>query len=226
MTNFNPLATPVRVFILEDHKFIGELLAQRLSCDHYVNVVGIANKPSAALHFLRAQRVDVALLDMEFGEDEPDGIEVAREMLAIEPTLRIIGLSAYCEGHYPVALLEAGGRGFLSKRANATEVLDAIRRVARGDLAISPDVAYYLATEVKMAGPNRRLRALTAKEVEVMHLIALGCSVKEVSSRLEISAKTVQSHRANMKRKLQLTTDVELCRLAIKAGITRMHEAK
>ena len=224
MTTIKPLSMPINVFILDDHKFIGELLAHRLSTDHHINVVGIANKPGAALHALREETIDVVLIDMDLGDD--DGVDVARDMLALKPSVRVIGLSAHSESHYPITLLEAGGRGFISKRASATDVLDGIRRVARGDLAISPDVAFYLATEMKEQGPVKRLRALTAKEIEVLQLISLGCSVEEVSARLEISSKTVQSHRANMKKKLDITTDVELCLLALKAGIVNMHDAK
>lgn len=224
MSNATPLSLPINVYILDDHRFIGELLAHRLSTDNHIRVVGIANKPSAALHFLQHETVDVVLVDMELGDD--DGIDVTRQMLEVKPALRVIGLSAHSESHYPITLLEAGGRGFISKRASTSDVLEGIRRVARGDLAISPDVAFYLATEMKEAGPVRRVRALTAKEIEVLQLISVGCSVDEVSQRLDISSKTVQSHRANMKRKLALTTDVELCLLALRAGIVRVHDVK
>jgi len=179
---------------------------------------------SAALHFIGEHRVDVALVDMEIGDE--DGVDLTRELLIRAPHLRIIGLSAFSECHYPVALLEAGGRGFISKRASAKEVLDGIRRVARGDLAISAHVAFYLATEMRETGPSKKLRALTPKEIDVLHIISLGYAVDKLSSRLAISAKTVQSHRANMKKKLDLTTEVELCLLALKAGIVRMHETK
>ena len=222
MTNYRPLRAPYRVLILDDHRFIGELLAQRLSTDHQIEVVAIAQKASAGLHQTEEHALDIALLDMELGDD--DGIEVAREMLVRQPALRIVGLSAHCESHYPIALLEAGGRGFLSKRSSSTEVVDAVRRVARGDLAISADVAYYLATETQDSGKVKRMRGLTAKEVEVLKLLSLGQSVGEISRSLAISIKTVQSHRANVKRKLQLKTDVELCLTALKAGIVRLRD--
>ena len=101
-----------------------------------------------------------------------------------------------------------------------------MRRVARGDLAISPDVAFHLATAVREAGPVSKLRGLTAKEVEVLKLLSRGHSVDEISATLAISPKTVQSHRHNLRRKLKLKSDVELCLLALKAGFVRVHEAK
>ena len=224
MPELHKLTPPLGVFILDDHKFVGELLAHRLAGNQQIKVLGIANSASAGVHFVTHHKVDVVLVDMELGEE--DGVDVARQMLDAVPSLRIIGLSAHAESHYPIALLEAGGRGFISKRASATEVIEGVRRVARGDLAISPDVAFYLATEMREAGPVQRLRALTAKEIEVLRLLSCGYSVDEISDSLEVSSKTVQSHRANMKRKLELSTDVELCLLALKAGVVRMHETR
>lgn len=222
--NYAPLSPPYRVYILDDHKFVVELLAQRLSTDPSINVVGMGNTGSAVRHFIQNQRVDIALLDMELDDD--DGVSIAVELLRIEPRIRIVGLSAHVASHYPLTLLEAGGRGFISKRASTKDLLDGVRRVARGDLAISPDVAYHLATAVKEAGPVNKIRGLTAKEVEVLKLISRGLSVEEISAELAISSKTVQSHRHNMRRKLKLRSDVELCLLALKAGCVRVHEAK
>lgn len=222
MNRYDPLTAPVGVAIVDDHKFIAELLAHRLSNDQQINLIGIGNKATTGLALAQNKDVDIVMLDMELGED--DGIAVAREMLLVRPDIRIIGLSAHVECHYPVALLEVGGRGFLSKRTSATELIDGIRRVARGDLAISPDVAYHFATEMREPGPNNQLRALTGKEVDVLKLISLGHSIEEISVALNISEKTVRSHRASMKRKLKLTTDVELCLLALRAGVIRMQE--
>ncbi len=224
MATNDPLSPPFRVLIVDDHRIIGELLANRLVADHQIRVLGIGNNISSAVHFIRQQSVDIALVDMEIGEK--CGIEASRQLLEINPNLRIIGLSAHFESHYPISLLEAGGRGFISKRSSATDIVDAIRRVARGDLAISPDVALHLATQVRETGPVKRLSLLTGKETEVLQLLAVGHSVDEISAHLNISVKTVQSHRANMKKKLSLTTDVELCLLALRAGIIRVHDGK
>ena len=224
MQAYAPLAPPFRVYLADDHKLVTELLAQRLICDAAIDVVGSGNSGAATVHFLRQHRVDVLLLDMELDGD--DGVRVARELLAHDPGLRIVGLSAHVDSHYPLTLLEAGGRGFLSKRATTRELVEGVRRVARGDLAISPDVAFHLATSVREAGPVNKLRGLTLKEIEVMKLLSLGHSLSEISELLAISVKTVQSHRHNLRRKLNLKSDVELCLLALKAGFVRIHEAK
>lgn len=224
MQEYAPLSPPYRVYVVDDHKLITELLIQRLTGDPAVTVVGSGNSGAAARHFVAEQRVDIVLLDMEIGQE--DGIGVARELLAIDPRLRIIGLSAFAAGHYPLTLLEVGGRGYLSKRITTRELSESVRRVARGDLAIGADVAYHLATDVRDTGPVNKLRLLTGKESSVLCLLARGYAVEEIAEDLNMSPKTVQTHRNNMRRKLKLRSDVELCLLALKAGFVRVHEAK
>lgn len=224
MQEYAPLSPPYRVYVVDDHKLVTELLIHRLGGDPAVTVVGSGNSGAAARHFVAEHRVDIVLLDMEIGHE--DGIGVARELLAIDSRLRIIGLSAFAAGHYPLTLLEAGGRGYLSKRITTRELSENVRRVARGDLAIGADVAYHLATDVRDAGPVNRLRTLTGKESSVLCLLARGYAVEEIAEDLNMSPKTVQTHRNNMRRKLKLRSDVELCLLALKAGFVRVHEAK
>jgi DNA-binding NarL/FixJ family response regulator len=224
MQEYAPLSPPYRVYVVDDHKLVTELLSLRLSTDQAISVVGSGNTGAAARRFVAEQRVDVVLLDMEIGEE--DGVGVARELLAIEPRLRIVGLSAFVSSHYPLTLLEAGGRGFLSKRITTRELVENVRRVARGDLAIGADVAYHLATAVRDSGPVNKLRLLTGKESSVLQLLARGFAIDEIAQDLQMSAKTVQAHRNNMRRKLKLRSDVELCLMALKAGFVRVHEAK
>ena len=222
MKTCDPLTPPYHVAVLDDHRFIGELLALRLQTDTSFRVLLTASRAQTLFELLDgAQRVDIVLLDMDLGDD--DGIAVARSLLERRPALRIVGLSAHAETHYPLTLLEVGGRGFLSKRCSAHDLVSGLQRVARGDLAISPDVALHLATSVQDSGA-RRMRALTGKEAEVLTLLSRGRSVDEISTALGISIKTVQSHRSNMKRKLNARTDVELALLALRAGLVGMQD--
>ncbi len=224
MQNYDPLSPPYHVFILDDHRFIGELLGHRLESDSHMRVLGVGSRPETLDEVLTRHRVDIALIDMDLGEY--DGLHVADEMLARYPSLRIIGLSGYVESHYPLAMLESGGRGFMSKRSSTSELVNGVKRVARGDLAISPDVAMHLATCVSDETWRRRLQGLTLREREVLRLLARGYSVDEVGSRLELAAKTVQSHRTSMKRKLGARNDVELCLMALRAGVVSVREAR
>ncbi len=215
-----PLKPPYRIIIVDDHKFVCETLAQRLAQEGGLQVVGIANHGSSALHLVNTEQVDVVLLDMEL--EQENGIGVAKQLLAARPALRVIGLSMHDADHYPLALLEIGGAGFISKKAGAREIADAIRRVAHGDLAISASIAVRLATQ-GATGPFEALKGLTAKETEVLQEIALGYSVKSIARRLQLTEKTIQTHRNHVRRKLGAATDVELCLAAIKAGLIDIH---
>ena len=208
--------------IVDDHKFIVELLAQRLSVESKIEVVGMANRGSAALHIAENQEVDIVLLDMEL--DQEDGIHIARRLLDLYPAIRIVGLSMHDSDHQPISLLEIGGLGFLSKTATGREIIDGITRVAAGEMAVSPKIAVYLATQCKNPSPIDQIRTLSPREREVRRYIAEGFSVKEIAAKCGVSEKTIQSHRGRLKKKLGVNTDVELCLIAIKSGLISIQE--
>jgi two-component system, NarL family, invasion response regulator UvrY len=220
--NYPPLQPPFRVMIVDDHKFVVELLAQRLSAESKVEIVGMANRGSAALHIAKNEQVDIVLLDMEL--DQEDGIHVARGLLEINPAIRIVGLSVHDVDHHPISLLEIGGLGFISKTATGREIIDAITRVAAGEMAISPKIAVYLATQFKNPSPIDQIRSLSPKELEVLKYIAQGFSISEIAGKCAVTEKTTQSHRGRLKKKLDVVTDVELCLIAIKSGLISIHD--
>lgn len=220
--NYPPLKPPFRILIVDDHKFVVELLAQRLSVENKVDIVGMANRGSAALHIAENQDVDIVLLDMEL--DQEDGIHVARSLLDINPALRIVGLSMHDTDHHPISLLEIGGLGFISKAATGREIIDAIARVAAGEMAISPKIAVHLATQCSNPSPVDQIRTLSPKELEVLRYIARGHTVKEIADLCGVSEKTIQSHRGRLKKKLGVKTDVELCLLALRSGLISVHD--
>ncbi len=216
----SPLVPPVHVLVMSDYRYAAELLAHRLCARGDMRVVSIERHPAGALNHAGRERVDIAVLDMDVLDS--DGVQLTRELLSRDPRTRVIGLSRFIESHYPWALLELGARGFMSHTVSAAELLDAIQRVARGDLAISPEVARHLATTTDDTRGMRRVRKLTDKEHEVLRLLSDGRSVGEIADELGVTIKTVQSHRSNMKRKLAVKSDVELCLAALRAGVTRV----
>jgi two-component system, NarL family, invasion response regulator UvrY len=219
-----PLRAPYQVMIVDDHKFVAEMLAQRLTSEGNIKVVGLANFGSAAVHLIEQHPIDIVLLDMEL--EQEDGIAVAKQILERKPGVRIIGLSMHDADYHPVALLEIGGMGFISKRSTTKEIGDAVRRVANGELAVSPQVAVNLATNSNGASPLEKIRRLTAKELEVLSALARGLSVKQIARNTQLTEKTIQTHRNSMRKKLHATTDVELCLIAIKVGLVDIHNTQ
>ena len=215
------LQPPYRVLLVEDHKFIAEMLATRLSADRTIQIVGIATSGAAAEQMVSQQHVDIVLLDIELKQETGTG--VAKRLLALQPDIRIVGLSAHDQDCYPLALLQLGAVGFLSKHISTHEIAKGVRRVAAGEMAISPGVAAFLATQRANSDPLEGLALLTPKETEVLTLLAQGLSVKQIANQLVLTAKTVQTHRKNLRKKLNVTTDVDLCLIAIKAGLLDLH---
>ena len=217
------LQAPYKVMIVDDHKFIVELLAHRLSVESKIEVVGMANRGPAAVHIAKTEDVDIVLLDMEF--DQEDGIHIARDLLGIDPNIRIIGLSMHDEDHHPVSLLEIGGVGYLSKSASGREIIEGINRVAAGDMAISPKIAVYLATRYKNPSPIEQVRELSPRELDALVEIGKGYSVEEIANRANVSEQTIRGHRSRLKEKLDVKTDVQLCFIAIKSGLIKVQDA-
>ena len=218
------LQKPCRVMLVDDHKFVAEMLAQRLATETGIEVAGFASDAAGAEKLISSQHVDIALLDMQL--EREDGLGVARRLLELRPSLRIIGLSVHDHDHYPLALLQMGAAGFLSKHSSAREIADGVRRVAAGEMAVSASVAVFLATQKTFTGPSDWLTSLTPKELEVLTCLARGMSIKAVASHLALTSKTVQTHRNNLRKKLGVTTDVELCLFAIKAGLLDLHSTE
>lgn len=217
-----PLHPPYRILIVDDHKFLAELLARRLSQDAELRIVGIANVGSAALDIVAKQDVDLVLLDMHLAQE--DGIGIAKLLFDCKPALRIIGLSMCDADYHPSALLQIGARGFISKNATTREICEAVQRVARGDMAVSPHIAVHLATNRDRGSVLESLRALTVKEIEILTGIANGLSVAEIAHLNRLTERTVRTHRSNLRQKLQLTTDAQLCLLAIEAGLINLQQ--
>ena len=212
-----PLSKPYRLMIVDDHKFVVELLAQRLEVDPKIKIVGLANRGSSAVHLVEKEDVDIVLLDMDLDED--DGIAVAKQLFELKPELRIIGLSVHDSDSYPIRLLEMGGSGFISKKATGREIMDGISRVADGEMAISSKIAVHIATAYGKVNSFTQLKSLTDKEREILALIAVGHRVADIAQIAGIGEKTVHGHRTNLKKKLKAKTDVELCLHAIKSGL-------
>ncbi len=215
-----PMKPPYRLLVVDDHKFVCEMLAHKLATDRSIEIVGIANHGTTAVEIARSRELDIALLDMTL--EQEDGLGVARQLLAVQPGLRIIGLSMHDHSHYPIALLELGGVGFLTKRASAREIGEAVRRVAAGGMAVSPEIAVFLATHSN-GNQVERVRHLTTKEPQVLGRLASGLPVKDIAQLLGLTEKTVQGHRNNLRKKLGARTDVDLCLFALKAGLIDLH---
>ncbi|WP_083603306.1 response regulator [Bowdeniella nasicola] len=218
----------VRIAIVDDHAMVrAGVSAQLRALRPDYDIVAEAGSVDEAIRVLRAQPCDVVLLDVHLpGGAGGGGAEVARTILAerLESTPRFLALSVSDAAEDVVAVIRAGARGYVTKAVTASELIEAIERVAAGDAAFSPRLAGFVLDafgtgQQDVAERDEELDRLSGREQEVMRLIARGYAYKEVAAELFISIKTVESHVSSVLRKLQLSSRYELSRWAAARGI-------
>lgn len=199
--------TPVRLLLVDDHPLVRDGLRARLEADPRFRVVAEAGDAASALAAIQAQPVDCALMDISLRGTH--GIELTRRLLAVCRELRVIMLTMHDEPQYVVEAFRAGARGYVLKDSPAQEIVAAIEAVMAGRRYYTASVAAALA-EASLPEPM-----LTQREREVLALIADGLSNKEIAARLDLSVRTVEAHRINIKRKFELDGAAALTRFAV-----------
>jgi DNA-binding NarL/FixJ family response regulator len=209
-------ATPVRVVIVDDHAIFRSGLKADLAPT--IHVVGEAATVEQAIAVIARERPEVVLLDVHLpGGLGGGGREVIAGSAALLSTTRFLALSVSDAAEDVVAVIRAGARGYVTKTISGTEITDAVYRVAGGDAVFSPRLAGFVLDAFGTAPADiadDELDRLSARELEVMRLIARGYSYKEVAKELFISIKTVETHVSAVLRKLQLSSRHELTKWA------------
>ena len=203
-------ARRVTVVLVDDHRLFRA--GVRAEIGDRVDVVGEAATVAEAVDAVRRQAPDVVLLDVHM----PDGGGVAVLQGVGPTTARFLALSVSDAAEDVIAVIRAGAQGYVTKTVSADELVDAVRRVADGDAVFSPRLAGFVLDAFRAETPvaDEELDRLTARERDVLRLLARGYSYKEIAGELVISVKTVETHASAVLRKLQLSSRRELSRWA------------
>ena len=207
-------SSPLRVVLVDDHRLVRTGVRAELASD--LQVVGEAEDVPEAIEVVRCTRPDVVLLDVHLpGGSGGGGAEVLRACADLLPDVRFLALSVSDAAEDVVSVIRAGARGYVTKSIDGVELSDAVRRVAGGDAVFSPRLAGFVldafgTAAADVAAHDDELDRLSAREQEVMRLIARGYTYREVGSELFISIKTVETHVSAVLRKLQLSSRHEL----------------
>jgi two-component system response regulator NreC len=204
------------ILLADDHTIVRQGLKLIFSSQSDLSVVGEASNGREVVDLAQKLKPDVVLLDVAM--PELNGIEATKQMMRANPRLRILVLSMHKEAVYVREILKAGARGYLLKDVIDTELLNAVRSVARGDGYISPAVSGALLNDYRQ-NVTDPVDLLTNREREVLRLIAEGKTNKEVANKLNLSVYTVDSHRGKIMEKLNLHSTGELVRFALKNGL-------
>ncbi|MGH9638926.1 MAG: response regulator [Bryobacteraceae bacterium] len=200
----------------DDHTIVRQGLKLILSAHSDMEIAGEAANGREAVDLAQQVKPDVVLMDVAM--PELGGIEATRRMIEANPRVRVLVLSMHKEAVYVREILKAGARGYILKDAIDTELLHAVRSVARGDGYISPAVSGALLSDYRQ-NVTDPADLLSNRERQVLRLIAEGKTNKEIASQLNLSVYTVDSHRAKIMEKLNLHSTGELVRFAIKHGL-------
>jgi two-component system response regulator NreC len=207
----------IRIELAEDQRLIRELLAGVLAREADFQIVAEAGTGREAIALAESTRPDILVLDISL--PDLDGMEVARTLRKAQPKLAILALSVHEEPYFVQEMLRAGADGYVVKSAAVRELVQAIRTVTQGSMYLSPVIT----RQAVGRGPaflSGAAARLSAREREVLILIANGKTSAEIAARLSISAGTVEAHRCNIMTKLGLHTIAELTKYAVREGLT------
>jgi DNA-binding NarL/FixJ family response regulator len=202
----------IRVLIVDDHGLIRSGLRSRLAAEEDIEPVGEAESADQAIIKARALQPDLILLDLLMARTS--GCEAIPRLAEVLPRAKILVCSALTGASSVRRALSAGAVGYVAKHASDTDLLDAIRRVAAGKRYVDPALGAKLVTLA-----NAELDAISERERDVLHLLALGYTNQEIAKKLFISVRTVDTHRAHIMRKLRLATRAELVLYALGNGL-------
>jgi DNA-binding NarL/FixJ family response regulator len=203
----------IRLVVADDHTIVREGLKQLLSAAGDIEVVGEAQNGHEVMERVRGLDFDLLLLDMSM--PGKSGIELIKQARSERPKLKILVLSMHEENQYAVRAIRAGASGYLTKESASRQLVDAIRKVASGGAFISAEVAQQLALGAMPDAQGPPHAALSDREYQIFLMIANGKSVSDIAAQLNLSAKTVSTHKANILQKMNMDTSMELVRYAI-----------
>lgn len=207
-----------RILIADDFPIVRQGVAQVLHDQGQAYEIDEASHGREVLEKIRSRHYDAVLLDISM--PGKSGLEVLKEIKAIKPDLPVLMLSMHPEDHYAVRALKAGAAGYLTKAQDPSQIVEALRRVLAGKRYVTEAVAEHLVMEIgqdkKSDVPHQRL---SDREFEIFCKIASGKTISQIADELCLSVKTVSTYRARILEKMQMKSNADITRYALKAGL-------
>ncbi len=215
-----------RIIVVDDHQIVRDSIGYSLEASKAFHVVGRANNGRVALEMADKLRPDLVLMDVSM--PDMNGIEATRQIVAAVPGIKVVALTMHSAKAYVMGMLNAGASGYLLKTCPFEEVINALNVILSGTIYLSPEITHMVVEFAK----NKEWEAvdsftlLSAREREVLQLISEGHTSKTISKQMNISSKTVDVHRNNIKKKLDIHTIAGLTKFAITKGLTDLAEVQ
>jgi two-component system invasion response regulator UvrY len=207
----------INVLLVDDHELVRTGIRKILDEVKGIKVIGEAATGEDAIKFCRKTEPDVILMDMQM--PGMGGLEATKKLIRYAPDIKIIVLTVYTEATIPTKVMQIGASGYLTKSTCPDEMVIAIRAVNSGQRYISLDIAQKMALNQSKSPDENPFNLLSERELQIMLMITRGEKVPDISERLMLSSKTINSYRYRMFEKLNVSNDVELTHLAIRHGM-------
>jgi DNA-binding NarL/FixJ family response regulator len=216
---------PFDVLLVDDHKIMRDGIKAILNRGDEFRVVGEAENGPDAVQYVKRNRPDLVLMDI--GLPGLNGVETTAEILRYHPDCKIVILSMYDDENNVVSAIRSGARAFILKKASDSDLLEALRMVARGGAYLSPQVSDRLLSRIQKGDLESRqassaLDVLSPRELQVLRLVAQGKTSKEIAVILDLREQTVRSYRKTMMKKLGVNNVAGLTQLALSTGLTQL----
>ena len=216
----------IRIFLVDDHQLVRDGIKALLLSDDNLTILGEASSGKECFEKIALESPDILILDISL--PDTNGIEITRRITSEYPEIRVLILSMYTNEDFILNSVKAGARGYLPKNTSREELLTAIRTIYEGDEFFADSISrIMLKSYVRKAKeddtmPQRDTIPLTAREIEILKLFAEGYINKEISDKLDISIRTVETHKNHIMKKLELKSTVELIKYAIRNKIVEI----
>lgn len=207
----------LKILLVDDHQIITDGLRSLVNSIEGMQVIGDANNGKEAIELLKVLDIDVVLMDIDM--PVMNGLDATKAIKASPGKTKVIILSMHCESGMVKELIGIGADGYILKNASKEELIQAIQKVAAGQQYFATDVTLSLLNNKKNPNQTKLDAELTNRELEILKLIADGFSNKEIGEKLFISHRTVDTHRTNLMKKLEVNNIAGLISFAIKKGI-------
>ena len=212
----------MQVLIVDDHALVREGFCSLLEKMSGVEVVGEAENGRQALEMAERHQPDVVLMDIAM--PELNGLEATAIITKELEKTRVIIVSMYTTDEYVLQALRSGASGYLLKNARGIELESAIQTVARGEIYLTPSVSKSVADYIKDPQKASSFERLTSRQREILQLIAEGYTTPQIALKLHLSEKTVEKHRSNLMRQLEIHDIPALVRFALRMGVIHLEE--